>query len=314
MYNSRKLVLVGTGMVGMSMAYDLEIQGLINELVLIDINKDKAIGEAMDLSHGLSCAPSRMVITAGDYPDCHDADIVVITAGVAQKPGETRLELAERNSSIVKDITEKVMASGFNGVFLVATNPVDLMSYVVYKTSGLPASKVIGSGTVLDSARLRHLIASKVEVSPKNVHAFIMGEHGDSSFAVWSHSYIGAVPLCDLLRQKGIDEKTFCEEAYKEVQQSAYDIINKKGATYYAIGMALTTIVKAIINNEREVLTVSTYLGGKYGHDDIFIGVPAIVNHRGAKDIFEIPLSEDEKKRLDESVKVLEDMKNKLGI
>lgn len=182
MIESRKLVLVGTGMVGMSMAYALENQGGINELVLIDIAKDRAIGEAMDLSHGIPCAPSSIEIKAGDYDECKDADIVVITAGLAQKPGgQTRLELAAANAKIVKEITESVIKSGFNGIFVVATNPVDIMTYVVGQVSGFPKSKVIGSGTVLDTARLRFLIGERLKVSSKNVHAYIMGEHGDSS-------------------------------------------------------------------------------------------------------------------------------------
>ena len=313
MYNSRKLVLIGTGFVGMSMAYAIEIQGIVNEMVLIDIDKEKAEGEAMDLLHGIACSPSRLKIKAGDYSDCKDADIVVITAGIAQKPGETRLDLAKTNSKIVKDITEEVMKSGFSGVFVVATNPVDLMTYIVYKTSKLPSNQVIGSGTVLDSFRLRYLISEKIEVYAKNTHAFIIGEHGDSSFAVWSNSYAGGVPIKDILKQKNIDEQEFYENTYKEVQQSAYEVIKKKKATYYAIGIALSKIVKAIINNERKVLSVSTCLNGEYGIEDICIGVPTVVNHRGAKEILEMPLSEDEKKKLNHSVEILKNMKKELG-
>ena len=186
-----KVILVGTGFVGMSMAYSMLNQGGISELVLIDIDKEKTIGEEMDLSHGLPYAPQKMVIKSGDYTDCKDAEVVVITAGVAQKPGQTRLELAEVNTKIMKQITNSIMQSGFNGIIIVASNPVDLMAYVVWKVSGLPKNQVIGSGTVLDTARLRYLMADYLKISSKNVHAYIMGEHGDSSFVPWNHAYVG---------------------------------------------------------------------------------------------------------------------------
>ncbi len=234
MANNRKVVLVGTGFVGMSMAYSLENQGGINELVLIDVLKDKAEGEAMDLAHGLACAPSRIDIKSGDYDECSDADIVVITAGLAQKPGQTRLELLQINAKIMKEVTENVVKSGFKGIFVVATNPVDLMTYVVEKVSGFPKNRVIGSGTVLDTSRLRYLIGKRLEVSPKNVHTYIMGEHGDSSFAVWSHSYVGCKSLIGILNDKGQD-KEILNEIYTDVQQAAYEIINRKKATYYGI-------------------------------------------------------------------------------
>lgn len=191
MESKRKVVLVGAGFVGMSMAYSLLNQGGVEELVLIDVNKDKTIGEEMDLSDGLPYAPHKMKIKAGDYSECKDANIVVITAGLAQKPGQTRLELAVVNAKIMKEITQNVMANGFSGVFIIASNPVDLMSYVVAEVSGMPKSKVIGSGTVLDTARLRYLIAEYLQVSSKNVHAYILGEHGDSSLVPWDHCYVG---------------------------------------------------------------------------------------------------------------------------
>lgn len=227
MIESRKLVLVGTGMVGMSMAYALENQGGINELVLIDVLKDKATGEAMDLNHGLAYAPSKISIKSGEYDECKDADIVVITAGLAQKPGQTRLELAQTNAKIMKEITEQVIKSGFNGIFVVASNPVDLMTYVVSKVSGFPKNKVIGSGTVLDTARLRYLIGERLNVSEKNIHAYIMGEHGDSSFVPWSHSYVGCKKLLDIMKERGESAETL-KQIYTEVQQSAYEIIEKR--------------------------------------------------------------------------------------
>ncbi len=309
MLSKRKVVLVGTGFVGMSMAYALENQGGVNELVLIDVLKDKAIGEAMDLAHGIACAPSsRIEIKAGEYSECKDADIVVITAGIAQKPGQTRLELAKTNAGIMKDITEQVVASGFKGIFVIATNPVDLMTYVVEKVSKFPKNKVIGSGTMLDTSRLRYLIGERLGISPKNVHAYIMGEHGDSSFVAWSHSYIGCKPLIQILKEKGKDEKIL-DEIYTEVQQAAYEIINRKKATYYGIGLGLAKIVKTILDDDKEILTVSTYIDNNYNHSGLFIGVPAVIGHNGAEDILNLTLSEQEQEKFDKSYSILEGMK-----
>lgn len=311
MVEKRKVVLVGTGFVGMSMAYSLLNQGGVNELILIDVAKEKAIGEAMDLSDGVPCASARMVIRAGDYDECKDANIVVITAGVAQKPGETRLDLAKTNTKIISEITKNVVNSGFKGIFLIASNPVDLMTYVVGKVSGFPTNKVIGSGTVLDTARLRFLVAEHLHVSSKNVHAYIMGEHGDSSFVPWSKSYIGCKPLKDIITERG-EQEDILENIYKQVQQEAYEIINKKKATYYGIGMGLTKIIKAILNDEHEILTVSTYLDGEYGQKDIYIGVPAIVNSNGIQEILNLNLSEEENARFKNSCNVLNEMKNEI--
>ena len=311
MVEKRKVVLVGTGFVGMSMAYALLNQGGVNELVLIDVAKEKAVGEAMDLSDGVPCASARMVIRAGDYDECKDANIVVITAGVAQKPGETRLDLAKTNAKIIKEVTENVVKSGFKGIFLIASNPVDVMTYAVGKVSGFPTNKVIGSGTVLDTARLRFLVAEHLNVSSKNVHAYIMGEHGDSSFVPWSKSYIGCKPLKDIIEERKEPEDVL-ENIYKQVQQEAYEIINKKKATYYGIGMGLTKIIKAILNDEHEILTVSTYLNGEYGQNDIFIGVPAIVNASGIQEILNLKLSEEEKEKFNYSCSVLNEMKEEI--
>ena len=313
MIDKRKVVLVGTGFVGMSMAYSLENQGGVNELVLIDVLKDKAAGEAMDLADGIPCAPTRMDIKAGDYKDCHDADIVVITAGLAQKPGQTRLELATANAKIVKDITQKIVDSGFDGIFVVATNPVDLMAYVVQKASGFPYKKVIGSGTVLDTARLRYLIGNRLNVSPKNVHAYIMGEHGDSSFVPWSCGYLGCKSLLDIMSERN-EKKEILDEIYTSVQQKAYEIINRKKATYYGIGMGLAKLVKTILNNEGEILTVSTYLHDNYGHSGLYMGVPAVVTNEGVTDILNLKLNEDEQKKFDNSFEVLTKMKEEIDL
>ncbi len=305
-----KIVLVGTGFVGMSMAFSMLNRGGINELVLIDVDKDKAIGEEMDLAHGLPYAPQKMVIKAGDYNECKDAQIVVITAGAAQKPGQTRLELAEVNTKIMKSITTQIMESGFNGIIIVASNPVDLMTYVVAKVSGLPKNQIIGSGTVLDTARLRYMLADYFKISSKNIHAYIMGEHGDSSFVPWKHAYIGCKRVIDIMKDNNyqIDD---LDKIHKGVVNAAYEIIEKKKATYYGIGMALNRIVRAVLDNENSILTVSTYLhDGIYGQDDIYIGVPAIINSKGVREILELELDEETSKKLADSCNIIRKMRN----
>ena len=313
MIGKRKVILVGTGFVGMSMAYSILNQGNasgVNELVLIDVLKDKAIGEAMDLCHGLPCSPSHMKIKAGEYDECKDADIVVITAGLSQKPGQTRLELSTANAKIMKDITEQVVASGFKGIFLIASNPVDLMTKVVQEVSGFEPSKVIGSGTALDTARLRYLVGEYLNVSNKNVHAYIMGEHGDSSFVPWEHAYVGCKKVSDILVDAKKDLSDL-DKIYVEVRDAAYEIINRKKATYYGIGLGLTKIVKTILNNTNEILTVSAYLDGNYGHKDIYIGVPAIINSEGARELLDLKFSEENQAKLDKSCEILtENMNN----
>ena len=307
-----KVALVGTGFVGMSMAYSMINRGGINELVLIDIDKDKTIGEEMDLSHGLPYAPQKMVIKAGEYEDCKDAQVVVITAGVAQKPGQTRLELASVNAKIMKQITREIMKSGFNGIIVVASNPVDVMTYVVAKESGLPKNKVIGSGTVLDTARLRYLMADYLKVSSKNIHAYIMGEHGDSSFVLWNHAYVGCKKITDIMRDNHHPMEKL-KKIHEGVVNAAYEIIEKKKATYYGIGMALNRLVRAIVDNENSILTVSTYLeNGQYGQDDVYIGVPAIINSNGVRELLELELTEEEQAKMDNSCKLLKEMRKKL--
>ena len=304
-----KVVLVGTGFVGMSMAYAMLNRGGVNELILIDIDKDKTIGEEMDLSHGLPFAPQKMVIKAGDYDECKDAEVVVITAGIAQKPGQTRLELTETNTKIMKSITKSIMASGFNGVIVVASNPVDIMTYVVAKVSGLPKNKVIGSGTVLDTARLRYIMAEYLNVSSKNIHAYVMGEHGDSSFVPWNHAYVGCKKISDVMKDNNhpMDD---LEKIHKDVVKAAYEIINKKKATYYGIGVALSRLVKAILEDEHGILTVSAYLkDGEYGQDDIYIGVPAIICSDGIREVVNLDLTDEEQAKLDESCKIIKEMR-----
>ena len=306
-----KVVLVGTGFVGMSMAYSMLNRGGISELVLIDIDQDKTVGEEMDLSHGLPYAPQKMVIKAGDYSECKDAQVVVITAGLAQKPGQTRLELAEDNAKIIKQITENIMESGFDGIIVVASNPVDLMTHVVAKVSGLPKNRVIGSGTVLDTARLRYLMADYLNVSSKNIHAYIMGEHGDSSFVPWEHAYVGCKKIKDVMKYNKHPMEDL-EKIHNGVVDAAYEIIEKKRATYYGIGMALNRLVRAILDDENAILTVSTYLkDGQYGQNDIYIGVPAIINSNGVRELLVLDLNEEEQAKLDNSCKLIKEMREK---
>ena len=306
-----KVVLVGTGFVGMSMAYTMLNRGGVNELILIDIDENKTKGEEMDLNHGMPYAPQKMRIKAGNYDDCKDAHVVVITAGIAQKPGQTRLELAETNAKIIKQITQNIMSSGFDGIIIVASNPVDLMTYVVSKVSGLPKNQVFGSGTVLDSARLRYILSEEVQVSPKNVHAYIMGEHGDSSFVPWNHAYVGCKKIIDIMEDKNIPMSRL-DELHSQVVNSAYEIIEKKKATYYGIGMSLSKLVKSVLDNDNSIVTVSTYLkDGEYGQDDIYIGVPAIINGNGVREILFLDLAEEEQAKLNNSCKILKEMREK---
>lgn len=309
----RKVVLVGTGFVGMSFAYSLFNQGGVNELVLIDVLKEKAQGEALDLAHGIAYSPARMEIKYGEYDECKDANIVVITAGIAQKPGQTRLELVETNTKITKSIVEQVMQSGFKGIFVVASNPVDIMTYVVQKVSGMPTSRVIGSGTMLDTARLRYLLGEQLQVNPKNTHAYVMGEHGDSSFVPWEHCYVGCKKLTDIASSRHKSMKDL-EKVRDDVKNAAYEIIEKKKATYYGIGMALTRLVKAILDDEKSILTVSTYLNGEYNEKDIYIGVPAIITNKGVRELLELPLSEQDQEKLSSSCKILREMIEGLNI
>ena len=303
--DKRKVVLIGTGMVGMSFAYSLVNQGAIcNELVLIDVNKERANGEAMDLNHGLAFAKSNMKIYAGEYSDCKDADIIVIAAGVAQKEGETRIDLLQRNTEVFRSIIKPVVKSGFDGIFLVATNPVDIMTRVTYELSRFGASRVIGTGTSLDTARLRYLLGDYFTVDPKN--AYVIGEHGDSEFVPVSQVMLATKRVTEIIEGNPNSYKVEdIEEIEEQVRTSAYKIIQAKRATYYGIGMAITRIVKAILGDENSVLTVSAKLSGEYGGKGTFIGVPAIIGRNGVKEILELSLTDDEMQKFRNSCDLL---------
>lgn len=314
--DKRKVVLIGTGMVGMSFAYALVNQGgICNELVLIDVNKDRANGEAMDLNHGLAFAKSNMRIYAGDYKDCKDADIVVIAAGVAQREGETRLDLLQRNTEVFRSIISPVVKSGFDGIFLVATNPVDIMTRVTYELSRFGASRVIGTGTSLDTARLRYLLGDYFTVDPKNIHAYVIGEHGDSEFVPLSQVMLATKSVTEILADEKNDYKIEdMQDIENQVRTAAYKIIEAKRATYYGIGMAITRIIKAILGDENSVLTVSAKLCGEYDSKNVFIGVPCIIGRNGVKEIVELSLTEEEKEKFQNSRQVLEDNFNGLNL
>ncbi len=307
-----KVVVIGAGFVGMSYAYAQLNQGGINELVIIDINKEKSEGEALDLNHGLPFAPDKIVIKSGDYTDCKDADICVITAGSNQKEGESRIDLLSRNKDIMISITNSVVESGFNGIFLIASNPVDIMSTVVLKTSNFDRSKVIGSGTTLDSARVSYELSKRLNVDSRDIHSFVLGEHGDSEFVVWSKTNISVKPIRDIVETSLIDDNEF-SKIERDVKESAYEIIEKKGSTYYGIGMALVRIVSSILNDENTILPLSTYLEGEYGFSGCHISVPVKVSKVGISKIIELNLNDEEHKKFENSFNTLKELVKKIS-
>lgn len=312
---SRKVVLVGTGMVGMSFAYSALNQSICDELVLIDLNEVRAKGEAMDLNHGLAFSNSSMKIYFGDYSDCSNADIVVICAGVNQKEGETRLQLLQRNYKVFEAIVPRVVSSGFEGIFLVATNPVDIMTRITYELSGFNAAKVIGTGTTLDTARLRYLLGEYFEIDPRHMHAYVIGEHGDSEFVPWSQAIMAVKPIDDML-EKYPDryKREDLDRIADEVRTAAYEIIKAKGSTYYGIGMAICRIVRAIFHNENSVFTTSVRLRGEYGlRKEVFIGNPCIINSNGANRILELKLTDEELEKFKASYDILDESFNSIS-
>lgn len=293
-----KVVIVGCGNVGMSYAYSLVNQRTsVNELVLIDVNKDKALGEAMDLNHSIPYSPSKIKINAGDYSDCSDAKIIVIAAGVNQKEDETRMDLIYKNSMIFKDIIKNIMESGFNGIFIIATNPVDILTYKTYEYSGLDKNKVIGTGTILDTARLRYELSDKLEINSKNIHAYVLGEHGDSEFISWSNAYIGVNKINNYL------ENDCYDKIENRVKNMAYDIIKKKGNTSYGIGMALTRITNAILGIENTILTISSY----DDKNNIYYGWPTLINNDGVVKRMDLELNNEENIKLNNSINIIKD-------
>lgn len=301
----QKVVLIGDGMVGSAYAYAMVQQGIAEELAIINLSKERADGDALDLEDATTfTAPKK--IYAADYDACKDADVVVICAGAAQKPGETRLDLINKNLKVMKSIVQPVIGAGFKGIFIVAANPVDILTYAVQKISGFPSSRVISSGTSLDSARLRVELAKRFGVSPCDVDINVMAEHGDSEFAAYSSATIAGLPLYDVAKQEDIskDELLRIED---DVRKKAYEIINRKGATYYGVATCLMRITEAILRDENAVLPVGAYMNGEYGFDDVYLGTPAVINAQGIAKIIEVPLDDREKAAMKASAKTLKE-------
>ncbi|MGY3766983.1 L-lactate dehydrogenase [Vagococcus vulneris] len=306
----QKIIIIGNGAVGSSYAFSLVTQNIAQEIGIIDIAVEKAEGDALDLSHALAFTSPKKIYAA-QYSDCADADLVVITAGAAQKPGETRLDLVNKNLKIFKGIIGDIVKSGFDGIFLVASNPVDILTYATWKFSGFPKHKVIGSGTSLDTARFRQTISELVGVDARNVHAYILGEHGDTEFPAWSQANIAGLKITDwVANQPEVDEEEL-ENIFFKVRDAAYTIINKKGATFYGIAVALARITKAILNDENAVLPLSVYLEGQYGLKDMYIGAPAVINANGIESIVEIPLTDSENEKFAYSAAKLKEVMDK---
>ena len=302
-------MLVGDGAVGSSYAYAMALQGIAEEFGIIDVVKERTEGDALDLLDATGYTYPKKIYSA-EYSDCKDADLVVITAGAPQKPGETRLDLVNKNLRILSTIVKPVVESGFQGIFLVAANPVDILTYATWKFSGFPKERVLGSGTSLDTARLRVAMADLTGIKdPRSMHAYIMGEHGDSEFAAYSSASIGSLPFLDWAKEHDVSKETL-EKIEDDVRNKAYEIINKKGATFYGVAAALARISKAILRDEDTVLPVSAQMDGQYGINDVYIGTPAVVCADGIKQVIEVPLNEEEQTKMTESAKTLKQVLN----
>lgn len=314
MVNVQKAAIIGCGFVGSATAFSLVHKGIFSELVLIDADRKKAEGEAMDLSHGRPFA-HPMKIYAGDYEDVSDCALIIITAGANQKPGETRIDLVHKNVSILKSIIPEIVKQNFEGILLMVANPVDILTYAALKISGYPKERVIGSGTVLDSARFRYLLSEHLNIASKSVHAMIIGEHGDSELPVWSGANISGIDIQDFCEIKGFfNHKSSMEKIYRQVRDSAYEIIERKGATYYGVAMAVGRIAESIIRDEHSVLPISSLMEGEYGLSDLCISVPTLVSGKGAEQVLEIPLSRMEREQLKKSADELKDVLKELKL
>lgn len=308
-----KVGIVGTGMVGSSLAYALMERGIANEMVLIDADQARAEGEAMDLNHGLPFV-RPMRISAGEYPQLAGAQVVVITAGANQRPGETRLDLLQKNAAVFRDIVPKVARANPGGVILVATNPVDILTYISAELAQLPPGRVFGSGAILDTARFRYLLSERYGVDPRSVHAYIVGEHGDTELALWSLANIAGVRLRDFVGANGQGyDQAAMDAIFEQTRTAAYEIIKRKKATYYAIGLGLLTIVEAILRDQHTVLTVSSPLAGQYGVEGIAISLPAIVGRAGVEKVLDLPIGDDEAAAFRSSAQALKDRLAQLG-
>jgi L-lactate dehydrogenase len=311
---SPKIAIIGAGSVGTTFAYSILIRGLASEIVIIDINKERAEGEAMDLNHGMPFAyPTK--VWAGDYPDCKDADIVVIAVDKGQKIEQSRLELAEGNFQILKQIIPNITRYNKECILLVVTNPLDVMTYAALKLSGFPKNKVIGSGTILDTSRLRYLLGEYLQVDPRNVHAYIIGEHGDSEVPVWSLANVAGIrlrdycPLCNV--PYDIDD---FNKLFLKVRNAGYEIVKRKGRTFYAVALGMTKIVEGILRNENAVLTVSCFLEDYHGVSDICLSVPVVLNRNGVKETIKLPLDENEIEDFQKSATIIKNVAHSIGL
>ncbi len=312
--NTRKAVMIGCGYVGAAAVFSLMESGLFSEIVLIDADKAKAEGEAMDISHGIPFV-RNMKIYAGDYDDVADAAIIIITAGANQKPNETRLDLVHKNVAIFKSIIPEITKRNFGGILLVVANPVDILTYVAVKLSGLPENRVIGSGTVLDTARLKYEVGKQLHVDSRSVHAFIIGEHGDSEIAAWSSANISGIEIEDFCEMRGHEDTDESQQEMAEkVKNSAYEIIKRKSATYYGVAVAIRRICEVIIRDEKSILPVSTVMHGQYGIEDVALSMPAIVGKNGIETKVPISLDEDEIRDLQKSANVLKDILKEISL
>lgn len=305
--DKQKIILVGAGAVGSSYAFALVNQNIGKELGIIDLNHGKSEGDAIDLSDGLAYTSPKKIYAA-TYDDCHDADLVVITAGATNTADQTRMDLLHINLKITKDIVDSVMASGFDGMFLVANNPVDIMAYAVQKFSGLPASRVIGSGTTLDSARFKKSLAEIIQADPRDIQAYIIGEHGDTQFPVWSHANIGGLQVYEWVKKRPEVTEESLIQLVEDVRDAGYRIIERKGSTYYGIAISLARITKAIFDDEHAILPLSVQLNGQYGASDLYIGSPAVITREGIQCVIEIPLNDMEQQKMQDSIHAIQQM------
>lgn len=306
--NSRKVAVIGCGFVGSSSAFALMQSGLFSEMVLIDADTKRAEGEAMDISHGISFA-RPMQIYAGNYDDITDAAIIVITAGANQKPDETRLDLIKKNAAIMKSIVGEIKKRDFGGILLIVSNPVDILTLIALKESGYPSNRVIGSGTVLDTGRFKYLLGEHLDVDSRSVHAFIIGEHGDSELAAWSNARIGGLKVNDFCELRGhFNHEQSMKKIFENVRNSAYEIIERKHATYYGIAMAVKRICEAIVRNEKSILPVSSIMTGEYGLNDVVLSIPAVVDETGVQKVIPIELNDEELTKLKDSANILKDI------
>ena len=310
---TRKVAIVGCGLVGSTTAFSLVTQGVCDEVMLIDINKERAYGEMLDMRDSIEYLNRNVKVKTGTYAECGDMDIIVITAGAPPKQGQTRLDTLEMSAKIAKSIVEPIMKSGFDGIFIAISNPVDIIAHYIYKLSGLPKNQVIGTGTAIDSARLQNMIAQTVNVDPRSVHAYSMGEHGDSQMVPWSTVTIAGKPFYDVIAvNKELVGDVDLDELVYRTTQEGWEIFNRKGTTYYGIATACVGVIKAILNDENRIIPVSTLLEGEYGERDVYAGVPTVLNRSGAYDVLEIHMTPGELARFKESTRVIREYTDRI--